>query len=149
MRRFKPLFTFGRVLWALTVGIFLNLAYIGYMRFYPFKTVTVKTSTFQVVNKPVQAGGVLAYRVEYCRYTDVSAHSSRTLIGPTIITISETDTSTDVGCHTSVITNTIIPSYAPPGVYYLKIDTCYAVNPLRNICHHFKTDEFFVTTPDE
>lgn len=145
MRRFTPIFTFGRLLWILTIGIFLNVAYIGYMRFYPFKTVDVYNNPFPVVNKPVMAGGVLAYEVNYCRFTDAVAHSSRTLIGPTIITISETDTSTDAGCRKTTITNTIIPSYAPPGIYYLKIDSCYLVNPLRNICHHFKTEEFEVT----
>lgn len=149
MKNFLCIFTRTRLIWFLVVGIFLNLSYIAYLAFYPFKTVSFNNLPFPVLDQPVHAGDALLYEADYCRYTKVPSHLTRTLIGPTVITIAEDTSITDVGCRKIKVKNTVIPSYAPPGTYYLKITVCYQVTPLHNICHEIRTIDFKVIEPKE
>lgn len=139
-------FNVTAVIWLLMMGIMLNVSYVGYLAFWSFPTADFKNVPFPVLNgQPVKPGDVLSYQVDYCRYTSASADVIRTLVGPSIITIVQDTSITDTGCRKIIVTNTVVPSYAPPGKYHLKITVCYRVNPLRNICHNLKTEEFVVS----
>lgn len=129
------------------LGIFLNLAYIGYLLFFPFKTIEFKNKPFPVLNSPVSAGTVVKYKVDYCRYTNVPSQVTRTLVGPTLVTISEDSASTDVGCRSLVSSTVLIPDYVPEGIYHVKLNFCWQVNPLRNICEETGTQDFRVVKP--
>ncbi len=142
LRRFL---NFGNIVLILVIGIFLNFIYIGYLAFHSFKTVEFKNEPFPVLNQqPVKPGELLDYQVDYCRYTKTPSQLTRTLVGPTIITIVQDTATSDVGCRKVNVTNTVIPSYTPSGKYYLKINICFQVNPLRNICQQVRTQSFKV-----
>lgn len=142
---FRRLLSFQTAVWILVAGILFNVTYIGFLALYPFKTIEFHNEPFPIMNtQPIKAGEPLQYVVDYCRYTDVPSHLTRTLTGPTVITIVQDTATADTGCQKVTVTNTVIPSYAPAGKYYLKIEVCYQVNPLRNICHQVRTKEFEV-----
>ena len=56
---------------AVIIALFLTL--------WPYKTVEVQ-EPIKITNQPVQAGTVVSYEVEQCRYTDATAIVTRRLI---------------------------------------------------------------------
>lgn len=142
---FKRYLTFTVAVWFLAVGIMLNVFYIAYLAFYPFKTVSFKTQPFPVLNQqPIKPSSVLEYEVDYCRYTQAPSKLTRTLTGPSLITLVADTATGEPGCRKTKVNNVIIPTYALHGTYYLKINVCYQVNPLRNICKQVRTQDFKV-----
>lgn len=140
----KLLVTFNKIVWLLILGIALNVGYIGYLKLYPFQTVTYNKLPWPVKNSPVKAGEPLIYTVDYCRYTTLDAHFTRTLVGQTVITFPEQNSNIAPGCRVIDVKNTTIPSYVPPGTYHLELSVCFKFNPIRQICHYPKTEDFEV-----
>lgn len=147
MSIFRP--TFVKVALLLVVGIFLNLGYLAYLRYWPVKGVEINNSPVPVLNSPIKAGDVLAYEVDYCRYTDVPSYFTRTLQGPALITIAQGSGKGEKGCHKTRIQNTTIPTYTPSGKYFLSVDICNRLTPLQNKCSHYQTQEFQVIGGDK
>lgn len=144
MKRLFGYITYYKVLWVLALGIILNITYILYLAYYPFKTIEFRNRPFPIANKTIHPGDTLSYVVDYCRYTNVASRFSRTLIGPTLTTLVETTSTTPTGCRISQVSNTVIPSYVTPGEYYLEINACWQVNPLKNVCKTVQTEKFNV-----
>lgn len=129
----------------------VGVSYIVYLALYPFKTIDFTNQPFPIVSqltnaesglRQVYAGQILEYEVSYCRHTHAVAESSRTLVGPILITLTKTESRTDVGCQRTVVSNTIIPSYALPGKYHLQINVSYKVNPFQTIDKQIRTEDF-------
>lgn len=160
------LLNYGRVVWLLVALIGVNVGYLSYLAYFPFKTIEIKKQPFCVVNNTdcdmdsrgnyihphnpqLMAGDVLVYQVDYCRYTKVPSKTTRTLIGPALLTINISEATTDPGCRVVNVTNAVIPPYVPEGIYYLKITTCFQVSPLQNDCdHQYRTEDFKVIRKD-
>lgn len=140
--------TWSKVVILLLVGIFLNVVYIAYLAFYPFRSIKVNVNPAKVITKTVQAGAPLIYELDYCRYTDVPAQFVRTLRGPTLITLNVGFGQGAMGCQTIRVNNTVIPDYALPGKYHLEVTSCYKVSPLQNRCINFRTEDFMVTAEE-
>lgn len=136
--------TFGRTVFLLLFGILLNVSYIAYLKLWPVQTVHYNNDTFEIKNSPLHAGDTLIYEVDYCRYTRLDAHFTRTLVGDSIITFPEQNSNVEPGCRKVEVRNTTIPSYVPPGRYHLELTVCFDINPIRTICHYPKTEEFEV-----
>lgn len=128
-------------------GIFLGLLIFAYWILFPFKTVKFFNEPFPV-NTPVHAGQLMSYQVNYCRYTTAAAQFTRTLTGPTLVTIVDSSAVSPKGCRTVTVSNTVIPSYVLPGTYHMNIHACFHINPLRNICKDMKTQDFKVLLPE-
>lgn len=162
MRRLlRWLIDYNKVIWILIIGIFINAVYIAYIAFYPFKTVEFYNSPFPIVNnlngqeiedaeqrdilKQVKAGEVLKYYVDYCRHTEVPTQFTRTLRGPTTVTITADATATSrKGCYQTTSADTLIPDYILPGKYHLDINLCWQVTPLQKSCEQLRTQDFEV-----
>jgi hypothetical protein len=137
----------------LVTGIVLMVLYLSYIALFPFRTLDVKNQPLPIINSrhlsgyslpTIKAGDTLIYKSDYCRYTRVPSTLVRTIIGPTVITIAQDNGTSDTGCHTVEVANTVIPSYAPPGIYYLKISVCFQVTALQNKCQKIRTEDFEV-----
>ena len=133
-----------RILMALLVAAYLVLAYFAFLLFYPFETIVVHNEPFPVKNAPITAGNVVIYTVDYCRYTDVDASVTRTLVGNVSISLGHNQSHFPRGCDKRDVADSVIPSFTPPGDYYIQIDSTYQINNLRAIEKHFRTATFHV-----
>ena len=73
---------FRLVSWATILSGLALCLYTGYLLTYPFK---VSESTFKVVSPVVKPGGNLILAVDYCKWMDIPATSSRQLNDGVII----------------------------------------------------------------
>lgn len=131
----------------LLVAAYVVLGYFAFLLFYPFETIVVHNEPFPIKNAPVTAGQIVIYTVDYCRYTDVDAEVTRTLVGDVSISLGKTDAHFPKGCAVKDVADSVIPSFAPPGHYYIQIDSSYKINKLRSIEKHFRTSVFDVVAP--
>ncbi len=148
MRKLKTSIT-PRIFLGLLVAAYIGLGYMAYILFFPFSTVTVKNQPFPIVNNPVTVGQVAIYTVDYCRYTDVDAEATRTLVGSVSISLGRTDAHLPKGCFKKNVADSIIPSYTPPGQYYIEIDSVYHLSKFRTIEKHFRTADFYVVASQQ
>lgn len=135
-----------RIFIALLIVAYISLGYMAYILFFPFPTISVYNEPFPITNGPVQAGRLVIYHVDYCRYTDVDAQSISTLVGNVSISLGHTDSHLPKGCFQKDIANVVIPSYTPPGTYYIQIDSTYQLSRFRSTQEHFRTADFMVTS---
>jgi hypothetical protein len=139
--------------WCVVIAVcfdILALTYIGYLAFWPIKTIEV-IGHDQILNpnKQVRIGAALVYKVKYCKYLDVEAHVHRTLAGTINYPLPDSTNHIPTGCRTAVSRNTIIPVGVAPGKYRLQLTASYHVNPVRTIeVSHF-SEEFEVLPPDD
>lgn len=143
MNRNTYIFNFNRLLWILATGITLNVGYISYLAFWPVKTIDFHQQRLQVNNSP-KPGEPLNYTIDYCKYTDVTPTFTRVLVGNTIVGLADSSLILNNGCDEVQLINTVIPSYTIPGRYYMKLNICFQVNPLNNICQDISTESFEV-----
>lgn len=132
---------FPLCLGVLTVGIG-SLLYIGYLRFYPFKTIEIH-SPFNVITKQVVVGEDLVYQASYCKYDTSPAKTYRTIVGPDFIPTPIVGSVAKQGCHVFDI-HLNIPKSTTPGVYRMDGKTVIEVNPLQLQTKFFETEEFEV-----
>jgi hypothetical protein len=125
---------------------FFTLIYIGYLIFYPFKTVDYVNTPFPVLNpnKTVQMGDAVRYRVSYCRYTPLVTNVTRLLENDIIYNLTSGTINTPVGCGTTVNT-VLIPKGVIPGIYRIVSTATWRLNPLREINKTVETESFTVT----
>lgn len=125
---------------AILVGVVL------YWEFLPANVVTYPYSkTWPVINKTVQDGGYLEYKLSYCKWsTDVSM-IEETLVGHNVYTLAPIQRDLPVGCQSRVISDTYIPPGVPPDKYTLFITVEYRPNPVRVVRYYTQTTSFRVT----
>jgi hypothetical protein len=123
---------------------FILLILFGFWEFYPYKVITFSDEYFPVVNKVVPQGGQLQFISNNCKYMDLPAKTSRSLIDDIIYFLpTEVTIMPKTGCNSIVITIDIA-STIPPGEYRLQNIYEYQVNPIRQISIIKKTDIFVI-----
>lgn len=129
----------------LIVFVAAIIGYAVFMSVYPFKTIDYMNSPFPILNdnQTVKAGDFVRFTVDYCRYTDLPTHVSRSLENDIIYTLASSDVKNPTGCKTS-ISQTLIPLGIAPGKYKLFITVSWNVNILRTIVKTIETQEFNV-----
>jgi hypothetical protein len=130
----------------LVAEVVVVLPLVLYMMFYPFKTLTVKQPD-KILNpgKQVQAGGVLVYQIDYCKYTNKQAEVTRALIGKSVTYALPVSTNNvPQGCTTAVSRNTVLPVGTQPGTYKLELTATYRINFLRDISVRHSSESFTV-----
>lgn len=112
---------------------------------------------YKVVNPVVEAGDILRYEVEYCKYLDVAPNIVHQVIGDTSVRVSNGTISIELldiglriqeGCG-GIVKGIVIPPKLPSGVYYIEEHITYPVNILRIEKYLFKTEKFEVTQKNE
>lgn len=129
-------------------------AHVGYLAFYPFDAIHVQPQPYVLRDTTVEAGSFIFYDFEYCRYTDVKAEVSHTLVGevslgieeqPIVVpTLPDASLRLSEGCG-EITKGVYIPAHTPAGVYYMQEDVDYPVNPFQTVHKVFRTEAFTVT----
>lgn len=128
----------------LTATIVLLLI-VGYMLFWPQKTLTFTDTRLGVVNKEVRSGQELLFKVDYCRYTDMQARVTREIRDGVVYVLPDIQTSLTKGCHENLtISMGELPKVIQPGKYSMHITIEFKPNRLRTITHTLTTEDFFV-----
>lgn len=126
----------------LVVGIFIGLVVLFGLIFIPFKTIEFNNEPFPITNAPVHAGESVSYRIDYCRFTDKPARFTRTLEGPTLVTLVHSESTSDRGCRVVDVVNTVVPTSVKPGTYTLKINICVKPNYFQDRCQLVRSQPF-------
>lgn len=125
---------------AVIVALFLLLK--------PYKTVEVK-QPIMITNQPVEAGTVVEYEVEQCRYTNATAIVTRRLISKSnrelYIPLGGNTSQAPVGCYNFKPPAILIPIETPPGEYTIEFKIEFQVNPIRTITEYVYSQDFSVT----
>jgi predicted secreted protein len=112
---------------------------------FPYKPLEIiQSPTVLNENKTVKIGTPLFYRVRFNKNTNKVATITRTLIDGVVYTLPATrPVNTKAGYYDQVINSLIIPQ-VPSGTYTFKTVACYQMNPIREICITYKSDEFII-----
>lgn len=143
MKKYTKLINYLSFLTLLVAFGFLLI--FGFWQFYPYKTIEFKNVPFPIFNenKTIEQGGVLVYKTEFCKYTDLEAKVARSFVDEVVYLVP-----TDVGVRPKgcgeVMVELTIPNTLPPATYKLVIDYTYEVNPIRTISIHEETESFLV-----
>jgi hypothetical protein len=126
----------------------LGLAYMGYLAFWPMKSIVVHGDD-KILNpdKQVRPGEVLVYQIDYCKYTDKQAAVTRSLknektTAPYPLLAATNNVAT--GCRKATVRNLIIPDGVEPGFYTLELSVSYQLNPLRVATVRHRSERFEV-----
>lgn len=123
----------------------------GYWMFWPYKVIEDPPEFSLVLNpgKTVVAGEFLIFQGDTVHLTNgVQVDVRRELVDGITINYSTTGYVTDGKHFTGRNGTVVIPEYAPPGKYYLKITATFHVNPLRDIIIKRRTEDFMVVAPN-
>lgn len=129
------------------IASWLALLYVGLLLLYPFRTIEVKNDPYPILNSPVEAGQIVVYEVDSCRYTDLTNDVTRTLVGEVTIQLNRESQNLQEGCSKFKVASTIIPSFAPAGTYHIEISNSFRVNALRTIEKRYRTVNFEIKRP--
>lgn len=131
---------FRCVSWATIVsGFFLSL-YVGFVLTYPFK---VSESKFKVLSPVIKPGENLVLQVNYCKWMDLPAISTRQLNDGVVIELPPSSTNLPKGCG-SVVRYVPIPTSVPDGKYSYQTTLEYKLSVLRTIMVTTTSPEFHV-----
>lgn len=124
------------------------LAWVAYSLYYPVRTLEIRNMTDgQVLTEKdtYKLGETVGYQLDFCKFTDAPVHVARNLVDGQLIQLS-TDKSQGLplGCHSTLVTTSVVPMTVNPGRYYLDISVTYDVNLLRSITVHYHTNYFSV-----
>ena len=138
-----------RKLSALTLDLFLIFTIgfslvLWFWYVYPYKPLVVDKQPLEVFNSPVKAGEILKYEVNFTKNTDRRPVIYRRFVDGLVYNLPPSYPLNPQGTRTN-ITSVDIPINLPPGIYTLESTTCYQMNPIREICVEYTTDEFEVT----
>lgn len=118
-----------------------------YWQVYPYKTLEINKTPMEVVTKKVKPGGVLVYKVDYCKFTDETATITKAFIDGVIYNMPAVEGIFPRGCGVNVVAVTI-PHELPAGVYEIAQKWTYPVNPIRRNATLAKTEPFEVLVID-
>jgi hypothetical protein len=117
------------------------LMIVIYWSVFPRKIIKFNTPEFRVITKQVKAGGFMQYESDVCKYVDKSATVIRTFVNGVIFNTVPFLSNRKVGCVKDVIVVPIPPELSP-GMYYLKTDFIYNLNPVRTATFQQLTEQF-------
>lgn len=136
--------------WLATTSLILLyffIFYIGYLIFWPMRTLETENPVLPVITHQVKRGQALVYKVQYCRYDLVGGTIYRTLYGvnnDNVYPLAPVNTVTYPGCRTANV-YLMIPTSLTPGTYYVDILVKIQVNMLRQQVLETRTQNFEVT----
>jgi hypothetical protein len=112
---------------------------------YPYNPLEMK-QPLEVLNenKTVRAGEVVIYRAEYMKNTDILPKITRTLVDGIIYTLPPIIPINTRGKHDQIIYSLTIPPSIPAGTYTFDCMACYQMNPIREVCVSYSSEEFTV-----
>ena len=124
-----------------TVGFVLTLWY-WYLR--PYNPLVV-VEPVKILNedKTVVAGQMLFYQVNFIKNTEIKPVINRRLIDGISFDLPPASPNNKLGESTKNPA-IIIPNILPAGEYILESTACYQMNPVREICVIYLTEEFKV-----
>jgi hypothetical protein len=134
--------------WTTLVLGFGLMAWIAFMLFFPVKTLEVNNQPMPITNQhEFEAGDVIWYRYDYCKYYDVPLSITKQFVDGIIFTTDSTYgvSNLQVGCHVKEV-GVVVPQTLPAGTYRIRIITVIAVNRLRNETVVYETVPFKVVT---
>lgn len=103
----------------------------------------------KITNQPVEAGTVVEYQVDQCRYTDATALVTRRLISKSdrqlYIPLGGNTSQAPAGCYTFAPPAILIPLETPPGEYTIEFKLEFEVNPIRTITKYTYSQDFTIT----
>jgi hypothetical protein len=120
------------------------LALCAYWLLYPYKVLEFKNNPAQVLQENVEAGQMVTYMSEFCRYTDLPAIVTRQFIDGVIYTTPSENTTDTIRCGTRTQLVRVPPTLMPDR-YHIKVVVQIKVNPIRTMTYEFFTEEFNVT----
>ena len=94
-------------------------------------------------DKTIQAGNILAYSCIFEKNTKIIPSISRRLVDGVIYSFPSINPKNPVGAN-NFTCSIQIPKGIPRGTYFLETSACYKMNPIRNICVDYSTEEFEV-----
>lgn len=94
-------------------------------------------------NKTVISGQELHYRVVFKKNTDKKATISRRMVDGVVYNFPQIFPQNPTGQH-DTSTFIEIPRAIPEGTYILESTACYQMNPIREVCVTYSTEEFKV-----
>ena len=110
---------------------------------YPYKLIEWSGISSPIVTKTIKQGGIVKYKSDYCKYTDIQPTVTRIFKNGILFYTPTTIGATTKGCFNTTIA-VPIPPELPPGKYILINIYDYKVNPVRSIKLTRRTDEFIV-----
>jgi hypothetical protein len=112
---------------------------------YPYKPLVINEEPLKILNenKIVSPGGILLYEVNFTKNTDKKAVIYRRFVDGIIYNVPPVYPLNTPGEYKTK-TSVSIPSGLPVGYYTLHSRTCYQMNPIREICVEYSTEEFEV-----
>jgi hypothetical protein len=129
----------------LLLGAFL-IFYIAYLLFWP--QTPIKIFSVQILAPNITTTGLVAYKINYCKYVDAVSTVYRQLVadGPTAVSygLPSIQGVAKKGCADQVV-RVQLPPGTTPGRYFLHTDIAYPVNDLRIVHVYYNTGSFEVT----
>lgn len=110
----------------------------------PYNPLEIK-QPLQIINenKTVVAGELLFYEVDFEKNTKIQPTIHRRLIDGIVFNFPAV-TSQNIAGPNKLIASLEIPHSIPPGNYFLESVACYQMNPVREICVEYASEEFEV-----
>lgn len=121
--------------------LLITLAVVSYFILVPYKILEV--SSVEILTPEVKAGEQLEYRVKYCKYRDLPATVSKTLVNGTLIPFTPYVSNLPIGCEVVVVYQEV-PLYAPSGIYHINVVSTFSPNPIRTINIEYRTPSFII-----
>lgn len=117
--------------------------FLWFWYLYPYKPLVIDKEPLEVMNSPIKAGGLLYYEVNFTKNTDKRPVIYRRFVDGLIYNLPPSYPLNEPGTRTN-ITSVDIPKGLPAGKYTLESRTCYQMNPIREVCVEYSTEEFEV-----
>jgi hypothetical protein len=134
---------FNMAAWMTIFLGFVTFGLLGFWLLWPYKIIDFKQVPFKVSTPIVKVGGTLVYAVDYCKYIDIEAQTTKTLTDDIVYSLATTTTNKDTGCHQTIV-QLDIPETLPPSDYFLTVNYNYNINPIRVITIKETTEWFKV-----
>ena len=121
---------------------FTTLLWYWYLR--PYNPLEIEQPLIVLnQNKEVKQGEILEYLCVFNKNTDIKPRINRRLIDGIVYAFPQTRPTNPVGANNFTCTAEI-PHSIPVGTYVLDTSACYQMNPIREVCVDFTTEEFTV-----
>lgn len=113
-----------------SIGVaILAVLWIGYLLFNPVDVLEVEVPIPATPTR-VEAGDTVNLNFDYCKHRAYDSHIKVDFIGDYVIPTLSTTRTFALGCHSENLAISI-PAGSPDGIYKIRLQIDYQVNPLR------------------
>lgn len=137
------------LVWAIVAADIFGICWLAGLAFLPVRVLEA-TEPFKILNEnhEVEAGQLVIYRIDYCKYVNASSTTIKTIVGEqTTYPLATATSNVPKGCHVAENRNTIVPTGVAPGHYHLELNFNYRVNGLRSATVTLHSEDFTVVAP--